>query len=263
MKERAYLREMQYRDDTNLNARSALHERFSVNPVGLQRWVFDQLDLPARARILEVGCGPGNLWVPNLTRIPEGWQIVLSDFSPGMVQAARRRLTSRRFAFEVAEAEAVPHGAGTFDAVIANHMLYHVSNRRRAIAEFGEVLKPGGALYAVTNGLGHMREIDDLLAARGVGEAGARHSRAFGLETGGDQLRSSFGKVELRHYEDRLEVTDPGAIIAYVLSMSVGHPVDAGELRREIGAVIERDGRFVVSKATGMFVARLPQPPQP
>src|SRR5262252_6660815 len=148
MKERAYLREMQYRDDTNLNARSALHERFSVNPVGLQRWVFDQLDLPARARILEVGCGPGNLWVPNLTRIPEGWQIVLSDFSPGMVQAARRRLTSRRFAFEVAEAEAVPHGAGTFDAVIANHMLYHVSNRRRAIAEFGEVLKPGGAQSA-------------------------------------------------------------------------------------------------------------------
>lgn len=258
MKERAYLREMQYRDDTNLNARGALHERFSVNRLGLQRWVFDQLDIPARAQILEVGCGPGNLWVANLTRIPEGWQIVLSDFSPGMVEAARRRLGSRRFVFEVAEAEAVPHPAGTFDAVIANHMLYHVSNRRRAIAEFGEVLKPDGVLYAVTNGLGHMREIDDLLAARGMSEAGARHSRAFGLETGSDQLRSSFGRVELRRYEDRLEVTDPDAIIAYVLSMSVGRLVDADELRREISAVIERDGVFAVGKATGMFVARSP-----
>ena len=263
MKKRAYLREMQYRDDTNLNARSALHERFSVNPVGLQRWVFDQLDLPARARILEVGCGPGNLWVANVARIPEGWQIVLSDFSPGMVRAACRRLSSRSFAFEVADAEAVPHRARTFDAVIANHMLYHVSNRRRAIAEFGEVLKPDGVLYAVTNGLGHMREIDDVLAARGVSEAGARHSRAFGLETGGDQLRSSFGEVELRRYEDRLEVTDPDAIVAYVLSMSVAHPVNADELRREICAVIARDGLFAVSKATGMFVARLPLPPQP
>jgi SAM-dependent methyltransferase len=263
MKERIYLREVQYRDDTNLNARSALHERFSVNLVGLQRWVFDQLDLPARARILEVGCGPGNLWAANLTRTPQGWQIVLSDFSAGMVQAACRRLSGRRFVFEVADAEAVPHRAGTFDAVIANHMLYHVSDRRRAIAEFGEVLKPSGVLYAVTNGLEHMREIDDLMAAAGLSEAGARHSRAFGLETGGDQLRSFFGEVEVRHYEDRLEVTDPDAIVAYVLSMSVGRLVDGGALRRDICAVMERDGLFRVSKATGMFVARSPLPLQP
>ena len=263
MKERIYLREVQYRDGTNLNARSELHERFSVNPVGLQRWVFDQLDLPAGARILEVGCGPGNLWAANLTRTPQGWQIVLSDFSTGMVQAACRRLSGRRFVFEVAEAEAVPHSAGTFEAVIANHMLYHVADRHRAIAEFGQVLKPDGVLYAVTNGLGHLREIDDLLSAHGVSEAGARHCRAFGLETGGDQLRTFFREVEVRRYEDRLEVTDPDAIVAYVLSMSVARRVDAGALRRDICAVIERDGLFTVSKATGMFVARSPLPSQP
>ena len=187
----------------------------------------------------------------------------LSGRTSSMVRAACRRLSSRRFAFEVAEAEAVPHRAGTFDAVIANHMLYHVSNRRRAIEEFGEVLKPDGVLYAVTNGLGHMREIDDLLAACGVSEAGVRHSRAFGLETGRDQLRSSFGEVELRRYEDRLEVTDPDAIVAYVLSMSVARLVNADELRREICAVIARDGLFAVSKATGMFVALSPLPLQP
>ena len=45
--------------------------------------------------------------------------------------------------------------------------------------------------------------------------------------------------------------------------MSVGRLVDADDLRREIGAVVERDGLFAVSKATGMFVARLPLPPQP
>lgn len=30
MSDRAYLHDVQYRDETNLNARSALHERFSV-----------------------------------------------------------------------------------------------------------------------------------------------------------------------------------------------------------------------------------------
>src|SRR5262249_38380527 len=114
MSERACLREVQYRDDTNLNARAAPHKRFSVNPVGLQRWLLDLLDLPAQAGVLEVGCGPGDLWVANLDRIPPGWRVVLSDFSPGMVEAARRRLGSHRFDFEVADAEAVPHGPGAF-----------------------------------------------------------------------------------------------------------------------------------------------------
>ena len=258
MSDRAYLREVQYRDDTNLNARAALHERFSVNPVGLQRWIFDLLDLPSRAEVLEVGCGPGHLWVANLDRIPPGWRVVLSDFSPGMVGAARRRLGSHRFGFEVADAEVVPHGPGTFDAVIANHLLYHVSNRRRAIAEFSEVLKPDGVLYAVTNGPAHMHEIDNLLTAHSLQAAFDRHSRAFGLETGRDQLRSSFAEVEVQHYEDRLEVTDTDAVVAYVLSMSTGRPVDLGALRRDVGALIERDGCFRVSKATGMFVARSP-----
>ena len=37
----------QYRTTANLQARITLHERFSVNPYGWQRWVFDQFDLPA------------------------------------------------------------------------------------------------------------------------------------------------------------------------------------------------------------------------
>jgi len=258
MSERAYLREVQYRDDTNLNAHAALHKRFSVNPVGLQRWILDLLDLPAQAGVLEVGCGPGDLWVANLDRIPPGWRVVLSDFSPGMVEAARRRLGSHRFDSEAADAEAVPDGPGAFDAVIANHMLYHVSDRRRAIAGFAEVLKPDGVLYAVTNGLAHMHEIGSLLAALSLEEAFDRHSRAFGLETGRDQLRSSFAEVELQHYEDRLEVTDPDAVVVYVLSMSTGRLKDLDALRRDVGALIERNGCYRVSKATGMSVARSP-----
>ena len=75
----------QYRNASNLNARIDLHQRFSTNKYGWQRWIFDQLDLPLQCRILELGCGPGNLWLENLDRIPESWDIVLSDFSAGML----------------------------------------------------------------------------------------------------------------------------------------------------------------------------------
>ena len=37
-----------------------------------------------------------------------------------------------------------------------------------ALAEIGRVLKPGGRLYAATNGLAHMRELDELLSRVGI-----------------------------------------------------------------------------------------------
>jgi len=80
--------EDQYRDASNLNARIALHRRFSTNKAGWTRWVFDQLALPQECAILELGCGPADLWQQNAGCIPEGWHITLSDFSPGMVEKA-------------------------------------------------------------------------------------------------------------------------------------------------------------------------------
>jgi hypothetical protein len=69
----------QYRDASNLNTRIGLHQRFSVNPYGWLPWVFDQLELPSQARILELGCGTGQLWLDNIDRIPAGWEITLTD----------------------------------------------------------------------------------------------------------------------------------------------------------------------------------------
>ncbi len=52
--------QVQYRDDQNLNARIALHARFSTNPYGWQRWVFDILE---RAGLPCSSAGPGaGLW---------------------------------------------------------------------------------------------------------------------------------------------------------------------------------------------------------
>src|SRR3712207_8112021 len=42
----------QYRDASKLDARIALHQRFSTNPYGLQAWIFDHLKLPDEAGIL-------------------------------------------------------------------------------------------------------------------------------------------------------------------------------------------------------------------
>ena len=130
------LRAEQYRDASNLNARIALHELFSTNPHALPLWIFDQLEPPDDASILEIGCGTGNLWAENTKRIPEGWQITLTDASPGMICEAQQRLSgSHSFRFQVANAQELPFADESFDAVIAAHMLYHVPDRDNAFSD--------------------------------------------------------------------------------------------------------------------------------
>ena len=67
-----YLSTQQYNIADKFNDRVALHVRFSTNRYGWQRWRFDQLVLPPAGRVLEVGCGPGRLWLDNHERIPAG-----------------------------------------------------------------------------------------------------------------------------------------------------------------------------------------------
>jgi SAM-dependent methyltransferase len=106
--DREYLAK-QYRDGTNLNARILLHMKFSTNPYGWFGWVFDQFNLPAQGRILELGCGAGTLWMDNLERIPPGWEIILSDFSDGMLNQAQANLSQKRsFFFKQVDARSTP-----------------------------------------------------------------------------------------------------------------------------------------------------------
>ncbi|MDQ6661804.1 MAG: class I SAM-dependent methyltransferase [Chloroflexota bacterium] len=84
-----YLLTGQYNNADKLNARISLHQRFSTNPYDWHRWVFDQFQIPPQARILEIGCGPGTLWLKNQDRISKDWNITLSDLSEGMLQEAQ------------------------------------------------------------------------------------------------------------------------------------------------------------------------------
>jgi SAM-dependent methyltransferase len=276
LSDQAYLLTEQYRDAGNLNARIALHTRFSTNSYGWMRWVFDQLDLGPGSRILELGCGPGSLWSTNLNRVPESWEITLSDLSEGMLAEARRSLGGGRAAFEfmVVDAQDIPHGDESFDAVIANHMLYHVPDRERALAEIHRVLRPDGCFYATTLGNAHMRELGDLVhrfepqaeswhdaipALPSPGGEGSFVSKAFGLETGFEQLSNWFDNVILRRYEDALEVTEAAPLVAYVLSMTPGPLLDGEQLAqftRFVKQELASHGSIHITKDSGIFVAR-------
>ncbi len=255
-----YLLNSQYKDATNFSARVALHRRFSTNIYDWHHWVFDQLQIGENSSVLELGCGPGWLWSSNRQRIPASWQITLSDFSPGMLQETRQRLGEQRFAYQVIDVQAIPFADASFDAVIANHMLYHVPDLPRGLAEIRRVLKPRGHLYATTIGREHMHELDELVrrAWPSVSWPGIGQRLPFVLENGQEQLAPFFASCALLTYEDALEVTEVEPLVAYALSASTGSRLNAEQqmpLRLAIQQELAAYGTIHITKASGMFVA--------
>ena len=259
--EQTYLLNDQYKDATNLDARVRLHLLFSTNRYGWQRWCFDHYTLPAQARVLEIGCGPAHLWTANLDRVPPGWHITLSDFSSGMLEQAKQNLGSRAASFEdeIADAQRIPFEAHTFEAVIANHMLYHVPDRARALAEMRRVLKSGGTVYLATNGLSHLRELYELEQrfdpAIDFGWSRTAHE-SFSLNDGGAEVGRFFQDVRVVRYEDALNVTEAEPLVDYILSMAAKSVLQQrrAELRRFIENELARQGVIHISKESGMFI---------
>lgn len=263
--DQTYLKTSQYKDSANLDARIDLHRRFSVNEHEYHRWAFDLMlaGTPAQAQVLEVGSGSAELWVKNQDRIPDGWQITLSDFSSGMLADGRARLGNQasRFEFRELDVQAIPFEDHTFDLVIANFMLYHVPDRAKAIAELRRVLKPSGCLHAATLGEKHMEEYKHLVMSImpdidiGTGSAG----RTFGLEDGADQLLASFSEVVMLPFNNNLVVTEVQPLVAYARSMMTLHQApDAqyAELARVAEERIQHDGAIRITKQAGTFIAR-------
>jgi len=255
----------QYRTSANLDARIALHARFSTNPYPWMRWIFDHLTLPPVCRVLELGAGTGSLWLTNQDRIPEGWDITLSDYSPGMLAQAQAALSAvaHPFAFEVVDAQAIPYADGVFDAVIANHMLYHVPDLPRALAEMRRVLKPGGLLMTSTVGERAMAELWALVEPfrPGLWERVRVLTANFNLENGAAQLAAYFKGIERFDYADGLIVTEVEPLLAYIVSSQTlqKQPLSQAErlaLQSEIAARITTEGAIHITKVAGLFVAR-------
>jgi SAM-dependent methyltransferase len=256
-----------YQNASRLEARIQLHAKYSTNKQGFHAWGLAHLYLPPTCRVLEVGGGSGRFWLENRHRLPEGWDLTLSDLSAGMLREAHQHLSAWRHPLHCvgSDAQALPFADGCFEAVIANHMLYHVPHRSAAYREFRRVLKPGGRLYAATIGRDNMRELDELVNMfRPSGSQGhetgslisdRRLSTGFNLENGASELAQWFSSVILRRYDDALVVPEAEPLVEYVRSTGYLQEDALAKLQHHVEALIERYGPIRISKEIGMFEA--------
>lgn len=252
----------QYADDRNLAARQRLwhHQRPPFDIVG---WVLD-LALAGREateRLLDAGCGNG----AYLRRLADRSIAATGcDLSFGMLEAVGAPLPLVN-----GDVVHLPFSDGSFDVVVAPHMLYHVEARATALVELRRVLRPGGVLVAVTNGSRHM------LALRSLVEDAAREAtpgwemrnpstHEFSLDNGADQLREAFDRVDIVRpgHVGVVRLTDAGVAAEYVAS-TADHYEDQvdrpwSEVTEHVRAAVQRrideTGEFIVRGESGAFV---------
>ena len=257
MSEQEKIRE-QYATNANLRSRIALHDRYSRSPVHYPRWIFDGYAFGDEADVLEVGSGDGNIWRENLERIPPGWRLTLTDFSPGMVDAARAVLGDRA-EYAVADVQDLPFPDASFDAVIANHMLFHVEDRPRALGEIARVLRPGGTFRATTIGLDHLRELRELVPPPPDSQWAKTRER-FMIEQVEKELAPFFVDIEVEPVPgpQDLEVTELDDLLDFVRSRGDVSEEELEPLRVAFAEQVAGHGFFRVSRASARVRADKP-----
>ena len=247
----------QYASSEKLDTRISIHEKYSVNRQGFGSWIASHYRFAPGFAVLELGCGTGSLWQGQEDLIRTCSRLVLTDLSEGMLQKAKEKLDRfENIEFRTVDIQDIPFAAHSFDAVIANMMLYHVPDLRRGLDEVRRVLKPGGAFYCATYGEHGILEY--LSGLFGVPEAAGQANHSFTLQNGAVQLQRYFADVRRDDYPDALAVTDAGDLADYILSLS-GMTALRDIPRDRLVSVLEANmsgGVLTVPKEYGMFISR-------
>lgn len=253
----------QYQDSSNLRARQSLHDLFSTNKYGWFKWIFDHFKMKPQSRILELGCGNVALWLKNHNRIPNGWEIILTDISPGMLKESEEKLSEYHdnFTYQIIDAQSIPFEDDTFDAVIANHMLYHVPDISKVLSEIKRVLKHDGWLYASTNGVDHLREIYELIIEfdKNIDSDSHEMQNTFNLGNGRDYIAKWFSEIIIDNYDDSLVITEVESLVNYILSLRITKLALVDEKLNEFIKFLEfkmsSTGAIHITKDSGLFIA--------
>lgn len=209
-------------------------------------------------QVLDAGCGPGPYVGETLARARH---LVAFDIAHNRLEHIDPE--AHRVCGDV---QTLPFPDATFDAAMAMHMLYHVPNIALGAGELRRVLRPGGVLYALTNSERAQWEMQDLIDRNGCDPFAGGENR-FTSENGAAYLQTAFDHAELTEFTDsRLVVTDPECVVdeiqrnRYLIEpgLRLGTSWDdlVAGVRRDVAAVVQIDGVFVISERHGLFTCR-------
>lgn len=246
----------QYATANNLNTRISIHDKYSTNKMGFGNWIVSNYRIDKGASVLELGCGTGDMWKGRESLISTCSRLILSDFSDGMVATTKETVGNYdNIEYKVLDIQQIPYKDDSFDAVIANMMLYHVPNIKKGLTEVRRVLKCGGAFYCATYGEhGIIEYLSKILFEYRVED---KINKNFTLQNGHEILSRTFSSVEKKEYIDSLAVTNIDNMVEYIYSLSSMTSLNniPKQVIKEILIKNTTDGILNVPKEYGMFIS--------
>ena len=247
----------QYKTSNGLDTRISFHDKYSTNKLGYGNWIVSNYHISAGMKVLELGCGTGSLWIGRDELISQFGKLVLTDFSEGMLETARKNLGEKdQIEYRVADIQDLPFEDNTFDMVIANSMLYHVPDINKGISEVRRVLKDDGTFYCAT--LGENNFVEQLAEWFMLSGENFNPNHNFTMQNGAQKLKTAFSEIEARIYKDSLHITDIDDLVSYLTSLASLKALNDVPVERLKGIIAGHAVNGVVDlpKEYGMFIAR-------
>jgi len=193
--------------------------------------------IPSGSRVLDVGCGHGELMADLTGR---GMKTAGVEVDKRLVAECCERGLSVRFGM----AESLPFSDGEFDAIVSSVVLPY-TDQRKALREFTRVLRPGGVMNLTCHGLGY--GLHYALAERGM--------RIYGLRMLANTLAYSLTGRRLPGFVGDTLCQTEGALQAYAVENSLDlretFVVDHYRgLARFIGFRLRKPGPLIVREST-------------
>jgi SAM-dependent methyltransferase len=119
----------------------------ALTPV--REWLIGELGPQPGETVLELGAGVGDTGFEAAAILGEGGRLISTDFSPEMVEVARRRGTELGLGnveYRVIDAERIELDSGSVNGVLCQSTYMLMADPAAALAETRRVLRPGGRL---------------------------------------------------------------------------------------------------------------------
>ena len=253
----------QYADDARLAVRLETHRKYSERRENIADWVLGLLAPQPGDLVLDAGAGNGSYHPALETRQVRA---VAVERELGMIRSA----SDSQAAFVAGDVSELPLASDTVDHSMANHMLFHVPDIPRALAELARVTRPGGRVVLTTNGDLRESPLQQLhrRAAREMGiDAGVEIvSDRFGAHNL-EQVRAVFPSAEMFVQDNALVFPAAEPVLAYYESGPVDRVREPtaytrSDLLARVGKLVRRriaaDGEFRVPKSVICYLASSP-----
>lgn len=211
------------------NFRYGLYERYGTSRQRWHEWLFDRLLLKPKMRVLDVGCGHGNVWYSSWQRIPAGCRITLLDremkglqFLHGIYQERQGELAGgTRFSFLCEDAEKWVCPGEEYDLILAGHFWSYIQDKERLLCGLHRGLAKNGRLISTFTSQVSVQDVNRILEpvlGRRVLESYEERGRAFTARME-ELFDGEFDRVSRMTFSNSLRIGHPEELLQYLCGL--------------------------------------------